>query len=117
MHRSLLALILVFGSGTAFASDWQAKIDQLWKNEDAGSVTMTCQVHVVRALPPLLRGSISDRSCVIKAIVAWRDGDGKLASAWLQAGYCGNTPARMKIKNAGNAAVEYASEEYGNQVP
>ena len=109
-----LALLVPFASE---AQDWKARIDHLWNDESTQRPTAACQMYPVRTMPPLLRGSIAGRGCLVKAITSARDGDSALAGAWLRAGFCGDKKVRQEIAQAGDAAVEYAVEKFGSRVP
>ncbi len=112
----VLSLILAIPSA-ADAQGWKQKIDQLWSDQASQNPTEICQMYVVRAMPPLIRGSMSGHGCVVNAIVAAREGDSKLAVAWLRAGYCRDKRMRMRIDSVGNAAAEYAVRKFGSLVP
>lgn len=109
--------LLVLCPAAGAAQEWKQKVDLLWDESERGGASDSCQAHLVRAVPPLLRGSTSNRGCIIRAIAASRDGDAKLANAWLRAGYCKNPVTRKAIQKAGDQAVEYAVGRYGKQVP
>ena len=109
-------LVLVIPS-TADAQGWKRKIDQLWHDQASQNATEICQMYMVRAMPPLIRGSVSGRGCVVNAIVAAREGDNKLALGWLRAGYCGDKRVRTRIDSVGDTAVRYAVKKFGSFVP
>jgi hypothetical protein len=111
-----LCLLLLIPSA-ASAQSWKQKIDQLWNDRSSQSATEICQMQVVRAMPPLIRGSTSGHGCVVNAIAAAREGEKKLALGWLRAGYCRDRETRMRIDSAGNAAVDYAVRKFGARVP
>jgi hypothetical protein len=111
-----LCLLLLIPSA-ASGQSWKQKIDQLWNDRSGQSVTEICQMHVVRAMPPLIRGSTSGHGCVVNAIAAARQGEKTLALGWLRAGYCGDRETRMRIDSAGPSAVDYAVRKFGPRVP
>ncbi len=78
----------------AEAQGWKGRVDRLWDDASIQTPASTCQMYLVRTMPSLLRGSISARDCVVKAIIANRSGDRVLARSWLWAGYCGDKTVR-----------------------
>lgn len=115
----LLASALVIGLALALpasagAGGWKPRIHALWADQERGDAV--CRMYAVRRLPPVLRGSTTGRGCIVRAIVAAREGNPGLASSWLQAGYCKNPVVRKEIQRAGDAAVDYVLERYGAQV-
>ena len=115
--RPWLCCLLLLAPLTAEAQSWKGRVDRLWGDVSIQTPASTCQMYLVRTLPPLFRGSISARDCVVKAIIANRSGDRALARSWLRAGYCGDKTVRQQLEGAGDAAVEYAVQKYGPAVP
>jgi hypothetical protein len=119
LRETLLAILVSIAVAWplgARSADWKAEVDRLWNDEEATS-SLACQMFPVRSMPPLLRGSTSGRTCVVRAVDAAREGDRKLARGWLRAGYCDNSLIRDEIDSAGDAAVDYAVEKYGSRAP
>ncbi len=118
-HRRIwiLLCLLLLVPFASEAQDWKERINHLWTEESIQTPTAACQMYAVRTIPPLFRGSISGRSCLIKAITAGRHGDRALAGSWLRAGYCGDKKVRQEIAQAGDAAVDYTVKKFGPLVP
>ena len=116
-----VVLVLSIGTGTAArppksddaggSRSWPERVDQLWS--DGKPPSGMCSAYVVRAMPPLLRGSTSGRGCLVRAVVAAEKGDRKLAVGWLKAGLCGNGD---RPRSGADEALDYAVRRYGDRV-
>jgi hypothetical protein len=113
-----VALVMLALAGQAAAGHSIAeRIEELWADDERPGAGEACRMYVVRAAPPILRGSASGRGCVVRAITAAREDDRNLAIHWLMAGYCRNEDARREIDQSGEEALSYAIRTYGPKVP
>ena len=97
---------------------YQSNIDWEWGDLGAPSKAR-CLAYVINGSSgaKTLRGNASARQCVVNAIKAYRKEKLEEALNWLKAGQCHNDGARATIADAGQNAIQYASETYGIQVP
>ncbi len=76
-----------------------------------------CKNFVVKAgLPKILRGKVSGRSCLEKAIESYRHGDHEEAFEWILAGECHDREARVKLVQNAPKVLGYLLKQYGDEV-
>jgi hypothetical protein len=91
-------------------------VNWMWNNFGDPS-NLVHLAYVVRAIPPVLRGTASAHQCVVEAIKAARAGDHDLAVSWLKAGQAHNTDAQNDIQANGAHLIQYILSAFGSSVP
>ena len=120
--KSVFTALLILLSGTVFAQDglssteWESvkyDIDKAWgdyKRPDAFRVCLPETSHPLRA------ANLSDHDCVMQAIRSARSVGNDEALEWLVASACRNAGAQDRIRKAGDRAVKYVVDSWGNQL-
>ncbi|MCA9471080.1 MAG: hypothetical protein MRJ96_09310 [Nitrospirales bacterium] len=98
---------------------YQEEVDWMWQDVKAKARGgAQCKNFVVKAGPPeILRGKISGRACLKKAIQSYRHGDHEEAFGWILAGECHDRQARDKLVRHAPKVLEYVVKTYGHDVP
>lgn len=74
--------------------------------------------YIVKANPiKILRGNVSDHTCLENSFESYRKGDQEEAMGWILAGQCLDQLARENIVKHAPKVSEYALQQYGNEVP
>jgi hypothetical protein len=120
--RSVFTALLILLSSAVFAqsdlssTEWESvkyDIDKAWndmKRPDAFRVCLPETSH------PLRRPNLSDHDCVMQAIRSAKTVGNDEALEWLVASACRNAGAQARIRKAGDRAVKYAVDSWGNQL-
>ena len=96
---------------------YQSQVDWMWNNTKPSS-RGGCKNFVVKAGPPkILRGRVSGRDCLTKAIKAYRVGDHEKAFGWILAGQCHDRQARNVLIQNAPKVLEYLLGKFGPAVP
>ena len=96
---------------------YQDEVEWMWNNIKP-STRGGCKNFVVKAGPPkILRGRVSGRDCLVKAIQAYRKGDHEKAFGWILAGQCHDRQARLVLVQNAPLVLEYLLKQYGKDVP
>jgi hypothetical protein len=96
---------------------YQDDINWLWGNHDAPQQLKCTGFMVDGDTFPKPRGFATGQQCLINCIHAKRDGNDSLALNWLRAGQCHNPAVQNEFSQNAAAAVKYAVDTYGSQVP
>lgn len=116
-HILLLQVIMVIiVSSPVVVLAYQDEVDWMWNNTKP-SARGGCKNFVVKAGPPkILRGRVSGRDCLVKAIQAYRIGDHEKAFGWILAGQCHDRQARLVLVQNAPLVLEYLLQQYGKDV-
>jgi hypothetical protein len=119
MKPVFIALLILF-SGSAFAQDrssgteWEAAkydIDKAWNDYKRPDAFRVCLPETSN---PLRRPHLSDHDCVMQAIHSAKTVGNDEALEWLVAAACKNPGAQARIRKAGDRAVKYVVDSWGN---
>ena len=111
-----LLVILVAASNPLTVLAYQDEVDWMWNNTKP-SARGGCKNFVVKAGPPkILRGRVSGRDCLTKAIKAYRLGDHEKAFGWILAGQCHDRQARLVLVQNAPLVLDYLLKQYGSSV-
>ena len=112
----LLIAMTIAPSSSLKVSAYQDEVDWMWNNTKPSS-RGGCKNFVVKAGPPkILRGRVSGRNCLLKAINAYRKGDHEKAFGWVLASHCQDRAARELLVQNAHKALQYLLLHYGPQV-
>ena len=119
MPRILTMALVVLGLSAVAATSgfaFQEEVDWMW-DDTKPTIRGRCKSCVVKAGPPkILRGRMSGRACLERAIAAHRKGDHEKAFGWILAGQCHDRQARETLIRNAPAVVSYWLEKYGSEV-
>ena len=118
--RRILTMALVVMGLSAVATipgfAFQEEVDWMW-GDTKPTVRSGCKSFVVKAGPPkILRGKMSGRGCLERAMAAYRKGDHEKAFGWILAGQCHDRQARETLIRNAPAVLSYLLEKYGSEV-
>ncbi|MBL7719873.1 MAG: hypothetical protein JNL72_13630 [Flavipsychrobacter sp.] len=120
--KSVFTALFLLVSGSLFAQDrlssteWESvkyDIDKSWndyKRPDAFRVCLPETSH------PLRRTNLSDHDCIMQAIRSAKTVGNDEALEWIVASQCRNAGAMARIRKAGDKAVKYVVDSWGNQM-
>lgn len=120
--RSLFTALFILVSGTLFAQDrvssteWEAAkydIDKAWNDFERPNAFRVCLPEMTN---PLRSPNLSDHDCVMQAIRSAKTVGNEEALEWLVAAACRNPGAQARIRKAGDKAVRYVVDSWGNQL-
>ncbi len=116
--RILVMFITLTTIGTGNLYGFQEKIDWLWNDtRPTARQGPTCLKYIVKAYPiRILRGRVSGRACIEKAVVSYQKGDHEEAFGWILGGYCHDRLVRVDLVKHAPKVMEYVVEQYGNKV-
>lgn len=114
--------VLILLSGTIFAQDgvnsteWESAkydIDKAWNDYKRPDAFRVCLPEISNQLR---RPNLSDHDCVMQAIRSAKTVGNDEALEWLVAAACRNAGAQARIRKAGDKAVKYVVDSWGNQL-
>lgn len=120
--RSLFTALFILISGTLFAQDrvssteWEAAkydIDKAWNDFERPGAFRLCLPEINNQLRT---PTLSDHDCVMQAIRSAKTVGNEEALEWLVAAACRNPGAQARIRKAGDKAVRYVVDSWGNQL-
>ncbi len=115
-----MALTILFTIGTMERVwSFQEEIDWLWNDsKPTARQGPACLKYIVKAYPiRILRGKVSGRTCLEKAVKSYRKGDHEEAFGWILGGYCHDRLTRVELVKHAPKVMEYVVEQYGKKVP
>ena len=120
--RSVFTALLILLSGTVFAQDrlssteWESAkydIDKAWNNFSRPDAFRVCLPETSN---PLRRPNLSDHDCVMQAIRSAKTVGNDEALEWLVAAVCKDPCSQARVRKAGDRAVKYVVDSWGNQL-
>lgn len=120
--KSVFTALFILISGTLFAQDRSASteweyakydIDKAWNDYERPGAFKICLPEINNQLrTPIL----SNHDCVMQAIRSAKTVGNEEALEWLVAAACKNPGAQARIRKAGDKAVRYVVDSWGNQL-
>lgn len=119
--KSVFTVLFILLSGMVFAQDrassaeWEAvkyDIDKAWGDYKRPGAFRVCLPETTN---PLRTPTLSDHDCVMQAIRSAKTVGNDEALEWLVAAQCRNPGAQARIRKAGDKAVKYVVDSWGNQ--
>lgn len=95
---------------------YEKNVDRMWQ-QTKPITGGGCKNFIVKAGPPkIVRGRVSGRQCLTKAIQSYRQGDHEKAFGWVLASHCQDRAARELLVQNAHKALQYLLLHYGPQV-
>ncbi len=119
--KSVFTALFILISGTLFAQDvnsteWEAvkyDLGKAWNDYERPNAFRVCLPEITN---PLRAPHISDHDCVMQAIRSAKTVGNEEALEWLLAATCRNEGAQARVRKAGDKAVRYVVDSWGNQM-
>ena len=120
--KSVFTALFILISGTLFAQDgmttteWESvkyDLGKAWNDYERPGAFRVCLPEITN---PLRTPTLSDHDCVMQAIRSAKTVGNEEALEWLIASACRNEGAQARIRKAGDKAVRYAVDMWGNQM-